>query len=59
MFKFRNPFKKRKKEIVTGTAVSEKLTGIGEIAWKSINLENEPIINADLQSVITPKVEAI
>ena len=50
MFKFRNPFKKKNKETVKG---------IGEIAWKSINLENEPIINTDLQSVITPKVEAI
>ena len=46
MFKFRNPFKKRKKEVVTGTAVSGKLTGIGEIVWKSMNLENEPKIKA-------------
>ena len=36
MLKLRNPFKRRKKKIVP-----EEFKGIGEMAWKSINLENE------------------
>lgn len=43
MLKLRNPFKRRKKK-----TVPEEL-GIGEIAWKSINLENEPNIERKVE----------
>jgi len=46
MLKIKNPFKKR-----TGKKSSEKIISIGELAWKSINLENEPKINPNVEVV--------
>ena len=36
MFRIRNPFKKRDNK--------KREKGLGELAWKSINLENEPLM---------------
>jgi hypothetical protein len=46
MLKLRNPFKRRKKK-----TAPEEFKSIGEIAWKSINLENEPNIEQKMEVV--------
>lgn len=38
MFKVKNPFKKRKDQ----KPPTKTNVGVGELLWKSINLENEP-----------------